>query len=281
MSATSTSSFSAEVATATGTLTLDLPHKPDTVLQLKQLLGLEAQKTAQLVFVGGKRLKDQDPVPFDAAGRVKCRVFGGVVVARQQFDRSGQHGDNEIDSKQLRVEESLMNDEANQVATPTASLQLSGSNFVSIKGLTANSAEEVRLPIVEGMTFLDVKRAFVQSGKCIVSDVRGIKFLGKGGKSPADSDLIPMIGSTVLRALRSERGHDEITSRVEVSEVAQRITEAEKLVPQILNRLLDPESCILETRRIRDEMEDAVRWLDGRSSELEKRAKEVVRKLER
>lgn len=282
----SSNSFSVEIATASsGVVVISLPNKPANVLQLKEHIGIDKQKTAQLVFTGGKKLRDADPVPFDASGRVKCRLFGGsipsVLSTASSPDETSKHP--KVAEPKLVAEDMRHPSDENSISSPSVPLTTTttdlGETYVVVKGLSSNHAQEFKTPVFPDMTYLELKRVFVEQGNCAVSDVRGVRFLGKGGKPPLDSDLVPSAGVTTLRAMRSDRGHDEIESKLEVVEIERRVDSAEKTVPMVLNRLFDAESCTLHSRRIREEMEDAIRWLDGRRADLEKRAQAVIDRL--
>jgi hypothetical protein len=276
-------SFRVQVADSAGTAqNYDLETKPANVRELRQILKVKGD----LIFAGGKKPKDDDAIPFDANRIAKCRLFGGklepMVSAKGCQSNVVEAQSSERESNQQTSKSMHLADTAEiEGLTSTESISVhsieAAANHIVVKGLSTSS--EIVIERVAGMTYLGVKKAFVQRRECEVSDIRGVKLLGKGGKSPLDTELVPD-STVVLRAMRNERGHDEITRRMDLSEIEKRVENAGKEMASIMGRLYDAETCILEGKRLRDEMNDCITWLDGNRSDLKAKAEAILGKLD-
>ena len=256
----------------------NLDGKPSNVNALRAALNLTG---GELIFPGGKKLKGEDAVPFDADGLVKIRAFGQHMsmkaatpsVAATSLNKPPNEKNGTI-SQQNEVSRS----EADDGNIQTANV---GEPNVVIKGLS--NMGEIRLHVPSSATYANVKQMLVSQEGCEVSEPSSIKFIGKGGKTPKDDELVPISvgGIVMLRAVRTERGHDELAKKVEVSDIIKRIEDAEKTIVQIRGRLFDPETSLLETRRIKHEMEDAISWLKNSKKAMEyiERAQAILNSL--
>jgi hypothetical protein len=255
----------------------NLADKPANVAALKTALNIHS---GDLIFPGGKKLKGEDPVPFHPEClSVKVRLFGGSL--RSSDGSSSQQASIEQVAQTKEYSLPVVKTTSSD-APPQSSVTVdveSESSIAVIKGLSIHG--ETRLILKAGMTYGDLKRALVAQSGCEVSQPRSVKFIAKGGRTPADDEVVPIHKEPLnLRAMRTERGHDELAKKVEIADIAKRIEKAEKDVAQLRGRLFDAETTLLEARRIKHETEDAIAWLkDNKSHDLLDRAANVLAKL--
>ena len=227
-----------------------------TVKDLKSRLGLVK---GEIVFSGGKKPKDDDLIPHAGKLEIKARIVGG------KFSNGPSVTTGKKEVKPLQEEQ-----EVGTSNPPATGEDIDEENCILLKGL---QKQEIKLPKVP--TYQDLKRWLVEQ-KYIQSE-KSIKFLGKGGKFPGDDELIPQNGVVNLRVIKTEVGYTQQVYKDHVEEIKARISLARKTLKSIQNRLIDSQSAIVEKRRIQDEMEDAVSYLNSKShGELIEEAQEML-----
>jgi hypothetical protein len=276
----SASSPSRSLDVSSNNVLLKFDTDQTTILQLKQTLNISS---GELIFQGGKRLKDGDKVPFDSNRKAKCRLMGKLSTLPATHTKAtqgtvGNEGTIEA-NRNLEIADFVPSETRTTMAA-VPDLKEATVNYILIKGPEADRV--TRFALSKGLTYKELKQLFVSTAQDpTIVVARSIRFIGKGGKEPADYELLPETGLVTLRALRTERGHSEVEKLQEMANIKDKIEVAEREVGKIVNRLYDPETCLLESRRIQTELEDSIGWLDDKSSDLKDRAQAVINRLRR
>lgn len=254
--------YKVEISSQGSTRVFDLQVKPSSVDELRKAINIQS---GDLIFPGGKKLKAEDTVPFDASQKVKIRLFGGggLIPETTAATPSTKVNIDSVHANKSASDGSICNSKDSVGAQRSA--EESGP-WAIVKGLSVSG--ETRICVNEDMTYADLKLALVSQSGFEVSDPRGVKLIGKGGKVPNDSDTLSAKADVNLRALRTERGHVEMEKKIELSDIIKRVEEAEKGIMQLNGRLFDPQTAILESRRFRHELEDSISWLQENSTKL-------------
>ena len=238
---------------------------PLTIAQLKLKEGIQGD----LIFTGGKKLKDSDSVPFNSDKVAKCRVFGGSFASKPN---------QRLEIFKNQPIESPLPQQSEKTKDHIDADILSGE-IIIIKGLKNSS--DVTLEVKAETTYYEIKQLLLSRG--FITDLRSIRFLGKGGKQILDSQLVQP--GSVVRAIRTEFAHDELLKKQEIKSYLEMLETAEKAIIPILKRFGDEDTLFFEKRRIQAEIKDLIRYLeeqkiDDTVKNMKERALKILKSLD-